>query len=81
MKESEDETMSVAEILISLADRNTDNTNHNVSPISYTIDGQHENCQSPASGPTNPTNENSCEPPTKANSTEVLVVVNRLSIN
>ena len=81
MKESEDESMSVAEILISLADRNTDNTNHNVSPISNTIDGQHENCWSPASGPINPTNENSSESSTKVNSTEVLVVVNRLSIN
>ena len=80
MKESEDESMSVAEILTSLADWEQ-NTNHNVSPISNTIDGQHENCRSPASGPTNPTNENSCEPRTKVNSTEVLVVVNRLSIN
>ena len=34
----------------SMADRNTDNTTHNVSPTSNTIEGQHENCQSPASG-------------------------------
>ena len=42
-KELEDESISVAEILISLADRNTDNTNHNVSPISNTIDGSTAN--------------------------------------
>ena len=80
MKQSEDQQTAVAEILLSLADRNTNNTNQNVSLINNasTLDDQYENC--PASSPSNPTDNNSCEPPTKDISTQVLLIVGKMSM-